>query len=55
VKRELQITLNDGRKVLLGVVQTEPELIVRRADLGLQFVFVGDIGALMLAPPAARQ
>jgi hypothetical protein len=55
VQQTLQVTLQDGRKLLLGVVQTEPELIVRRADLGLQFVFVGDIGAQMMAPPGARK
>ena len=49
------ITLKSGGKVSLEILQSEPELIVRRADLGLQFVFTGDIGKLMLAPPAARK
>ena len=49
--REIHITLKDSRKVTLGIVQTEPELIVRRADLGLQFVFVADIGRQMITPP----
>ena len=53
--KEISITLKDGRKIMLGIVQTEPELIVRRADLGLQFVFVGDIGAQMMAPPLVRE
>lgn len=53
--REIHITLKEGAKVTLGVVQTEPELVLQRADLGLQFVFTGDIGKQMLAPPIARK
>ncbi|MBM3342352.1 MAG: DUF4340 domain-containing protein [Betaproteobacteria bacterium] len=51
----IHITLKDGRNIELGVVQTAPELIVRRADLSLQYVFVGDIGAQMMAPPMVRE
>lgn len=51
-EKEIHITLKDGRKIALGIVQSESELIVRRADLGLQFVFVGIVGAQMTAPPA---
>ncbi len=53
--REIFIVLKDGAKVTLGLVQTEPELVVRRADLGLQFVFVGDVGKQMISPPAPRK
>jgi Domain of unknown function (DUF4340) len=49
--RELFITLIDGKRISMGVVQSEPELIVRRADLGLQWVYTGDIGRQMLMPP----
>jgi hypothetical protein len=52
---EVRITLKNGTKVALDIVQVEPELIVRRADLGLQFVFVGDMGNQMMSPPAARK
>lgn len=51
---EWRITLKGGEKIALDVVQATPELIVRRADLGVQFVFVGDIGKQMMAPPSAR-
>ena len=54
-QREIFITLKDGAKITLGVVQSESELIVRRGDVGLQFVFVGDIGKQMISPPAARK
>ena len=50
---EIHITLKSGNKVSLEVTQSEPELIVRRADLGLQYVFVGDIGKQMMSPPCA--
>ena len=52
---EIHIQLKAGRKLTLGVVQREPELIVRRDDLGLQFVFVGTIGTQMMAPPGLRK
>ena len=51
---EIHITLKDGARITLGIVQTEPELIVRRTDLGLQFVFVGDVGKQMMSPPTGR-
>ena len=50
---EIHITLKSGNKVSLEVTQSEPELIVRRADLGLHYVFVGDIGKQMMSPPSA--
>ncbi len=51
---DIHITLKAGTRITLGLVQTEPELIVRRTDLGLQFVFVGDIGKKMMSPPTGR-
>ena len=55
VTREIVVMLKGGAKITLGIVQAEPELIVRRTDLGLQFVFTGDIGKQMLAPPPAKK
>lgn len=52
---DIHITLKDGAKLTLGVVQTAPELVLRRADLGLQFVFVGEVGKQMLSPPTPRK
>ncbi len=53
--REVLVTLKNGAKVALGIVQEQPELVVRRADLGLQFTFTGDIGRQMMEPPPARK
>lgn len=50
-QRELFITLKDGTRVVLAVVDSEGEVIVRRTDLGMQFVYTGDVGKQMLAPP----
>lgn len=52
---EIHVTLKSGEKISLGVVQSEPEFIVRRDDLNLQFVFTGDIGKQMLTPPSTRK
>lgn len=49
------VTLKNGTKVAIDVVQTAPEVVLRRVDLGLQFVFVGEVGKQMLSPPAARK
>ncbi len=54
VAAEIYITLKHGARVTLGIVRSEPELIVRRADLGLQFVFTADIGKQMMSPPVGR-
>ena len=54
-RRELIITLADGVRVTLGVIQTEPEFVVRRADLGLQFVYREEIGQQMLAAPPLQK
>lgn len=53
--REIAVTLKGGTKVTLAVVKAESELVIRRSDIGLQFVFTGDIGKQMLSPPAARR
>jgi len=52
---EVVIILKDSRKVALQVVQSTPELIVRRADLGLQFVFTEAVGKQMVSPPTTRR
>lgn len=53
--REVFITLKDGTKITLDILQMEPELIVRRTDIGLQFVFAGDVGRHMMSMPTARK
>ena len=57
---EIHITLKQNQgaadtRVTIQVTQTAPEIILRRADLGLQFVFVADVGKKMLALPVVRK
>ena len=52
---EIRVLLKSGAALNLAVIQTTPELILRRADLGMQFVFTDEIGKQMLAPPIARK
>ena len=54
-EREIFVTLKDGAKIVLGVQQSDAELVVRRADIGLQFVFTGDVGKQMMAVPVSRK
>ncbi len=51
--RDIHVTLKDGSKRSLGIVQTDAELIVQRADIGMQFVFTAEIGRQMISPPGA--
>ena len=55
IEREIFVTLKGGAKIVLGVLQTDAELVVRRPDIGLQFVFTGDIGKQMMAAPITRK
>ena len=52
---EIIVTLKGGAKIVLGVLQSDAELVVRRADIGLQFVFTGDVGKQMMAAPITRK
>ncbi len=52
---QIAVTLKGGTVLTLAVVSAAPELVIRRSDLGLQFVFTADNAQKMLSPPAARQ
>jgi hypothetical protein len=49
------VTLQDGRALILGVLQHEPELVLLRPDERLQYYFFADIGKRLLSPPAVKQ
>lgn len=51
---EIRIELKDGKKLTLGILVREPELVLLRSDLNLQFAFVAEVGKRMLAPPAVK-
>jgi hypothetical protein len=50
---EIRIGLKDGRQLALGILQREPELILLRPELNLQYTFISAAAQRLLAPPAA--
>ena len=51
---DIRITLADGTTLDIGILQREPQLVLWRRDLGLQYVFLAAAGQALLAHPAAR-
>jgi hypothetical protein len=45
------VQLKDGRKLELGVLQLEPELVLLRADEGVQYHFLPEVAKKMLSLP----
>jgi len=48
---EARIEFKNGKILLLGMLSREPELVLLRTDLNLQFAFASEVGKRMLAPP----
>jgi hypothetical protein len=48
---EIQVTLADGAQVRLGLLQREPELILRREDEKLEFQFSAESGLRLITRP----
>ena len=51
----VNVKLGDGRTVAIGVLQREPELVLLRADEGIQYHFFTDTAKRLLAPPGAKK
>jgi hypothetical protein len=49
--QNIKITLKDGRTLDLNIVKREPELILLRADEGVQYLFVPDVAKRLISPP----
>lgn len=49
---DIRITLADGVTLDIGILQREPQLVLWRRDLGLQYVFLAGAGQALLAFPA---
>ena len=47
----IAVALQGGRTISLGILQREPELVLLRADEGIQYHFVQDTGKRLLALP----
>lgn len=50
---EIKIGLENGAELTLNIVQREPELVLQRPDLGLQYSFFVDVAKRLLAPPTS--
>lgn len=50
---DIRMTLADGATLDIGILQREPQLMLLRRDLGLQYVFLAAAGQALLANPAA--
>lgn len=52
VRADIRITLSNGKTVVFGVLQREPQLVLWRQDNGLQYAFLGVAGRALLTNPA---
>ena len=50
----VNVKLGDGRTVAIGILEREPELVLLRADEGIQYHFFADTAKRLLAQPAAK-
>jgi hypothetical protein len=51
----IDVTLQDGRTITLGVLQREPDLILARMDERIEYRFLGEVGKRLLSPPGASR
>ncbi len=49
---EIKVEFKDGRKLTLGILQREPELVLLRADQNLQYSFFAQTAKSLLSPPS---
>lgn len=52
---EIKIEFKDGRKLTLGILQREPELVLLRPDQNLQYSFFAQTAKHLLSPPGQKQ
>jgi hypothetical protein len=48
---QVDIDLDGGKRVMLGIVQRDPELVVRRLDENVQYYFAAGTARRLLSPP----
>lgn len=49
---EIKVEFKDGRKLTLGILQREPELVLLRPDQNLQYSFFAQTAKHLLSPPS---
>ncbi|HET7159489.1 MAG TPA: DUF4340 domain-containing protein [Burkholderiales bacterium] len=53
--QSIKVTLKEGRTLTLSIIKREPELILLRADEGVQYLFVPEIAKRLMSPPGTPQ
>jgi hypothetical protein len=51
----IDVTLKDGTDIAIGIVQWEPELVMRRTDERIEYAFMSEVAKRLLEPPARRE
>lgn len=51
---EIKVEFRDGRKLTLGILQREPELIISRPDEKVRYYFPSETARRLLTPPGRR-
>ena len=51
----VNVKLEDGRGIAIGILQRDPELVLLRADEGIQYHFFADTAKRLLAAPGAKK
>lgn len=52
---EIKVEFKDGRKLTLGILQREPELVLLRPDQNLQYSFFAQTAKHLLSPPGLKR
>lgn len=52
---KIKVEFKDGRKLTLGIMQREPELVLLRPDQNLQYSFFAQTAKRLLSPPGQKQ
>lgn len=52
-RRAIEVDLRDGRRLVLHVIATTPDLVLRRDDERLDYHFPARLAGVLLAPPVA--
>jgi hypothetical protein len=52
---EIRIQFKDGKRLTLGILQREPELVLFRPDENLQYSFLRDAAKRLLSPPGGKR
>jgi hypothetical protein len=53
-EQEISVVLKDGRTIVLGIAQREPDVVLVRKDEGIAYQFFADAGRKLLAPPGEK-